>query len=170
MKLKIKITAICICSVLIASCNDSEKTLTQEEKEQIKTEVINSIENHVKDIVNQDYDEVMKFYVKDDYILFGDGAYWGDYKTVDDIWGTWLPRWKKITKWELKNHKVHVFSRDAAIDYVEWTHERTEENGDTTKAYGFWVWGLQSYPEGWKSVNAAIDHIYTAGPNAKNTD
>jgi hypothetical protein len=167
MKLKLLIESTCIFSVLIGSCNHTEKPLTHEEKEQIKSEVISSIEIHVKDIIKQDYPEVMKFYFKDDYILFGDGNYWGDYKTVDDIWGKWLPRWKQISKWELKNHKVHVFSRDAAIDYVEWIHERVEEDGDTTKAYGFWVWGMQRFPDGWKSVNAAIDHTYTAGPNVK---
>lgn len=81
----------------------------------------------------------MNYYVNEDYIVFGDGKYWGDYNTVDDIWGSALPAWKAIMKWELKNHKVHVFSREAAIDYVEWEHERIEEKGDTTKAFGFWV-------------------------------
>lgn len=170
MKLHALIPVICIFSIIIVSCNHTDKQLTGQEIKQIETEVIRSIENHVQDIINQDYDEVMKFYMKDDYILFGDGNYWGDYETVDDIWGTWLPRWEKITKWELKNHKVHVFSKDAAIDYVEWIHERIEEDGDTTKAYGSWAWGMQKFPEGWKSIGAMIDHRYTAGPNAKNVD
>lgn len=161
---------IFIIIVMIISCNQSERPLTSKEKEQIKTEVIASIEKHVHDIIRQDYNEVMKFYVKEDYFVFGNGTYWGDYSTVDDIWKTWLPKWKAITKWDLKNHKVHVFSKNAAIDFVEWDHERIEEDGDTTKAYGFWVWGMQRFPEGWKSVNAAIDHRYTAGPNAEKVD
>ena len=165
MKLNILISALFI---LIISCKPTEKLLNKVEKEQIKTEVISSIENHVDDLISQDYNNVMQFYVKEDYVIFGDGAYWGDYKTVDDIWKTWLPKWKKITKWNLKNHKVHVYSRNAAVDYVEWEHERIEENGDITKAYGFWVWGMQRYEDGWKSVNVAIDHRYTAGPNVKN--
>jgi ketosteroid isomerase-like protein len=170
MKRSISMITSCIFSVLIVSCNHTDTPLTEEEKELIKIEVINSIENHVQDIINQDYDDVMKFYVEDDYILFGDGTYWSDYETVDDIWGTWLPRWKKITKWELKNHKVHVFSTNAAIDYVEWIHERIEEDGDTTKAYGSWAWAMQKFPEGWRSTGAMIDHRYTAGPNAENVD
>ncbi len=36
----------------------------------------------------------MKFYVKENYILYGDGKYWGDYNAVYYIWGTWLPKWK----------------------------------------------------------------------------
>ncbi len=170
MKLRILLNFICFFLLSLVSCNYTEKPLDQEEKQQIKTEVISSIENHIVDLVNQDYNKVMKFYVKDDYILFGDGKYWGNYKTVDDIWGTWLPRWEKITKWELKNHKVHVFSRDAAIDYVEWVHERIEEDGDTTKAYGSWAWSMQKFPEGWKSVGTMIDHRYTSGPNTRNND
>lgn len=170
MKLRILIPVICSISILNISCNSAENPLTQEDKERIETEVISSIETHVQDIINQDYPDVMKFYVKDDYILFGDGKYWGDYETVDDIWGTWLPRWKKITKWELKNHNVLVLSEDAAIDYVEWIHERIEENGDTTKAYGSWAWAMQKFPEGWKSIGAMIDHRYTAGPMAESTE
>lgn len=170
MKLQGLISVISFVSILIISCNSTEKPLSQNKRELIKAEVISSIENHVQDIINQDYQEVMKFYVKDDYILFGDGTYWGDYKTVDDIWGTWLPRWKKIAKWDLKNHKVLVFSEEGAIDYVEWIHERIEENGDTTKAYGSWAWTMQKFPEGWKSVGAMIDHRYTAGPMVESTD
>lgn len=168
MRYQINKITICTCFVLMVSCNQAEEPISEGEKEQIKAEVIASIEKHVEDIISQDYDEVMKFYVKENYILFGDGNYWGDYATVDNIWRTWLPKWKVITQWNLKNHKVHVFSRDAAIDYVEWEHERIEENGDTTKAYGFWAWGMERYPEGWKSVSTAIDHRYTTGPNANN--
>lgn len=162
-----RIIKICLCAVVIFSCQQHADTFSESEKKQVETEVIASIEKHVHDIISRDYNKVMTFYVKEGYTLFGDGTYWGDYKTVDDIWGTWLPKWRAITSWELKNHKVNVFSKDAAVDYVEWEHERIEENGDTTKAYGFWVWGMQRYPDGWKSISAAIDHRYTAGPNVK---
>lgn len=167
MKFKIPSSTIISCIVVLVSCNSVEEPLTREEKEKIKAEVISDIEQHVSDIISQDYNKVMQFYVKEDYILFGDGTYWGDYTRIDNIWKTWLPKWKAITKWTMKNHKVHVYSRNAAVDYVEWEHERIEENGDTTRAYGFWVWGMQRYPKGWKSVNAAVDHRYIAGPNSK---
>ncbi|GAA4457112.1 hypothetical protein GCM10023189_27330 [Nibrella saemangeumensis] len=153
---------------LVVSCDSTEKPLNPKEKEQIKAEVISSIEKHVDDIISRDYNKVMRFYVKDDYVLYGDGTYWGDYATIDSIWKTWLPKWKLITKWKMKNHKVHVYSRNAAVDFVEWEHERIEENGDTTRAYGFWVWEMQRFPDGWKSTSAAVDHRYTAGPNVKN--
>lgn len=170
MNRKIAILSICVFLLLSISCSHNGSQLTVEEREQIKTEVVASIETHVADIINQDYEKVMEFYVKENYILFGDGKYWGDYNTVDDIWGTWLPKWQKITEWELKNHKVQVFSRDGAIDYVEWTHERIEEDGDTTKAYGSWAWAMKKFPEGWKSSGAMIDHRYTAGPITRNNE
>ncbi len=167
MKFKRVVLAMFAFMTLIMSCNSTEDSLSPKQKEQIKSEVISSIEKHVGDIISQDYNKVMQFYVKDDYVLFGDGTYWGDYKTIDTIWKTWLPKWKAITKWNMKNHKVHVYSINAAVDFVEWEHERIEENGDTTRAYGFWVWGMQRFPDGWKSINAAVDHRYTAGPNVK---
>jgi hypothetical protein len=153
--------------ILFASCNSAEKPLNSKEKEQVKSEVIASLEKHVGDIVNMDYDKVMPFYVKEDYVLFGDGKYWGDYSTIDDIWKKCFSSWKVIIKWKMKNHKVHVYSKNSAVDYVEWEHARIGENGDTAKAYGFWVWGMQRFPEGWRSVNAAVDHRYTLLPTTK---
>jgi hypothetical protein len=153
--------------ILFASCNSTEKPLSSKENEQIKSEVIASLEKHVGDIVNMDYNKVMPFYVKEDYVLFGDGKYWGDYSRIDDIWKKCFTTWKKIIKWKMKNHKVHVFSKNSAVDYVEWDHERVDANGDTVKGYGSWVWGMQRFPEGWKSVNAAVDHRYTLLPTTK---
>lgn len=164
MKSKILVFATCILSVLLISCKSNKQTteaLSNDEIKQIKTEVIQSIANHIEVLKRLDYQEAMKFYTKENYIVFGDGKYWGDYSTVDDIWKTWLPRWKAITKWDLKNQKVHVFSKNSAIAYVEWDHARIEEDGSNTKAYGFWVFGMQRFQEGWKAVNSAIDHRYT---------
>ncbi|MGB5274938.1 MAG: nuclear transport factor 2 family protein [Flavobacteriaceae bacterium] len=164
MKSKILVFATCILSVLLISCKSNKQTteaLSNDEIKQIKTEIIESIANHIEVLKRLDYEEAMKFYTKENYMVFGDGKYWGDYSTVDDIWKTWLPRWKAITKWDLKNQKVHVFSRKSAIAYVEWDHARIEEDGSDTKAYGFWVFGMQRFQEGWKAVNSAIDHRYT---------
>ncbi len=102
MKRAISMIISCIFSVLVVSCNHTDTPLTKEEKEPIKFEVINSIENHVEDIINQDYDEVMRFYVKDDFILFGDGTYWGDYETVDEIWGNLAAPMEKNYKMGIK--------------------------------------------------------------------
>ena len=159
-----KILVFSLISIFLFSCNPGKQTegpLSIGEIEQIKTEVIASIENHIEVLKKLDYEEAMKFYNDENYIVFGDGKYWGDYSTIDNIWKTYLPKWRAITKWDLKNQKVHVFSRNSAIAYVEWDHARIEENGDGTKAYGFWVFGMQKFPDGWKSVNFAIDHRYT---------
>jgi len=164
MESKISIFTTCILSVLLISCKSSNQTaeeLSDNEIEQIKTEVIESIANHMEVLKRLDYEEAMKFYTKENYVIFGDGKYWGDYSAIDDIWKTWLPRWKEITKWDLKSQKIHVFSRNSAIAYVEWNHARIEEDGSDTKSYGFWVFGMQRFQEGWKSVNCAIDHRYT---------
>ena len=162
--MRVKAIILITWAMLIISCNKTEEHLTPEEKEQIKTEVISSIEKHVEDIISQDYNKVMQFYNKDDYVIYGDGTYWGDYSAIDDIWKTWLPKWQAITKWTAENHKIHVYSRDAAVDIMEWDHERIEEDGDTTRAYGSFVWGMQRFPDGWKSVYMVVDHRYTAGP------
>ncbi len=153
-------SVICI---LLFSCNPvklAEKPIPNEEMEQIKIEVIASITNHIEVLKTLDYKKAMKFYHDENYIVFGDGKYWGDYSTIDDIWKSYLPKWRAIKKWDLKTQKVHVFSRSSAIAYVEWDHARIEENGNETRAYGFWVFGMQKFQDGWKSVNFAIDHRY----------
>ena len=150
--------------ILIISCNSTEKHLTPKEDEKVKAEVISSIEKHVKDIISQDYNKVMQFYNKDNYVIYGDGKYWGDYSAIDGIWKKWLPRWQAITKWIPKDHKVYVYSKDEAVVIMGWDHERIEEDGEVVKAYGSFVWGMQRFTDGWKSIYMVVDHRYTAGP------
>lgn len=83
--MRVKSIILITWTVLIISCNKTEEPLTPEEKEHIKTEVVSSIEKHVEDIIDQDYNEVMQFYNKEDYVMYGDGTYWGDYSAIDDI-------------------------------------------------------------------------------------
>ena len=71
--------------MILFSCNQLEKPLSVAEKEKIKEEIITAYENHIQDLMNLDYEEIMKFYPKD-HIIFGDGKYWGDYDTIDKIW------------------------------------------------------------------------------------
>ena len=85
MESKILVFTTCILSVLLVSCNSSNQTaeeLSNNEIEQIKTEVIGSIANHIEVLKRLDYEEAMKFYTKENYIVFGDGKYWGDYSSL----------------------------------------------------------------------------------------
>ena len=155
---------MCLCLI---SCDQLEQHvgLSVNEKSQIKEEIIESYEKHINDLKNLDYEEVMKYYANtDDHILFGDGSEWGDYNTVDAIWRSFCTQdVKSILKWELSNHQVHVFSRDAASYLVQFDNERIQANGDTTKVTGCFSYGMLKIDNKWKVVTTHVSHNYKIG-------
>jgi hypothetical protein len=153
--------------LLLSSCQQ-ESQLSSEEVAQIKADIIKRSEKHAQDLVNLDYKAVMTFYGNvDDCILFGDGNYWGDYITVDQIWKSFTGGVKHMFKWDLKNHKIHVFSKNAASYLVEFDNERIERNGDTTKVTGCFSYGMQKIDGDWKAVTIHVTHNYKAGYGAE---
>jgi hypothetical protein len=154
-------------TLILAGCGQQEGKLSAEEITQIKNDIIKSSEKHAQDLVNLDYKEVMKFYGDvEDHILFGDGFYWGDYLSVDGIWRDFTGGVKKMMKWDLKNHKIHVFSKSAASYLVEFDNERIEGSGDTTKVTGCFSYGMQKIDGRWKAVTGHVTHNYKQGYGA----
>ncbi len=146
----------------LSNCNQKEDKLSASELEQIKSEIIKRSEKHASDLENLDYKSVMSFYANtQDFIVFGDGYYWGDYLTMDGVWKSILGNggWKKMLKWDLKNHKVYAFSPDAASYLVEFDHEHIEPNGDTARSSGCFTYGMQKIKGDWKAVTAHVTHI-----------
>ncbi len=146
-------------ALLLVGCTQQSMPLSVGEVEQVTNDIIKRSEKHASDLENLDYKSVMTFYA-DDLIVFGDGYYWGDYSTMDGIWKDILERkWKKMLKWDLQNHKVHVFSRDAASYLVEFDHVHLIENGDTVRSSGCFTYGMQKIDGEWKAVTAHASHI-----------
>ncbi len=144
----------------ILSCSHKPDPLTASEIEQIKNEIIQRSEKHASDLENMDHKSVMTFYSKD-HIFFGDGYYWGDYLTVDGVWNQCLGDggWKKMLYWNLQNHKVHVFNKDAASYLVEFDHKHLEQNGDTVGSSGCFTYGMERINGEWKAVTGHVTHI-----------
>lgn len=143
-------------------CNQNEQKLSADEISRIKNEIIGRSEKHARDLENLDYKSVMTFYANiDDFIVFGDGYYWGDYQTIDGVWNEILGKggWKKMLKWDLKNHQIHVFSRNAASYLVEFDHEHLSATGDTARSSGCFTYGMQKIDGDWKAVTAHVSHI-----------
>src|SRR5688572_17953756 len=87
--------------------------LSADEIAQIKSDIIKRSEKHAKDLIKLDHKAVMTFYGDiDDFVVFGDGYYWGDYKTIDGIWKDFTGNVKKVLKWDFYNPKIHVFTKD----------------------------------------------------------
>lgn len=148
-------------AMTLFSCRQKEEKLSIAEREQIKTDIIRQSEKHASDLENLDYKGVMTFYANtEDFIIFGDGYYWGDHQTIDLLWKDILEReWKKILKWDLKNHKIHVFSSDAASYLVEFDHIHIAATGDTGRSSGCFTYGMQKIDGVWKAVTVHVSHI-----------
>jgi len=146
--------------VLVISCSQQSGKLSNNEIEQIKNEIIARSEKQAHDLENLDYKSVMMFYAKD-LIVFGDGYYWGDYLTMDGIWKDILGEggWKKMLKWDLQNHKIHVYSKNAASYLVEFDHEHLNKKGDTIRSSGCFTYGMQKINGEWKAVTVHVSHI-----------
>ncbi len=148
---------------LLVSCSQQDSQLTAEEIAQIKKNIIESSEAHAQAIENLDYEESMKYYGGvEDFVIFGDGYYWGDYKTGEAIWKDFLnPKiWKGKFKWDLSNHKIHVLSKDAASYLVEFDHERISIDEDTTKGHGSFSYGMKKIGGNWKIVTVHVTQNY----------
>ena len=166
MKSKILKISMFSSLIIILSCNMVEKPLTLKEKDNIKEELITTYMDHVEDLMSLDYKEMMKFYPKE-HILYGDGKYWGDYNTTDEIWKGFTSGVKEMIKWDVDNHKIFVHNKNAASYLVEFVNWRVEGTGDTTKVDGSFSFGMQRYPDGWKAATVNVTHNYTAGPWVK---
>lgn len=148
-------------ALFLLGCNQQEEPLSADEIAQIKNDIIKRSEKNARDLENLDYKAVMTFYGDvDDFVVFGDGYYWGDYKTIDGIWKDFTGGVKQMLKWEVYNPKIHVFSKDAASCLVEFYHERIEAKGDTTKGHGCFSFGMQKMDEDWKVVTMHVTHNY----------
>jgi PBP1b-binding outer membrane lipoprotein LpoB len=69
--------------LFIIGCSEKTNSLSVEEKEKIKNEVIETYKQHTEDIKRLDYKALMSYYVNDpETALFVDGHYWGGYCLV----------------------------------------------------------------------------------------
>ena len=159
-------SAFVLFALALISCQVAEEPLTIEEKENIKKEIIEAYDGHIEDLMNLDYEEMMKFYPKE-HIIYGDGEYWGDYDKIDEIWRGFTSSVQVMLRWDVDNHQIFLHNRNAASYLVEFINWRIEENGDTTKVHGSFSFGMQHYPDGWKAVTQNVTHHYTAGPWVK---
>ena len=147
--------------LILFGCRQQEKPLSANEIAQIKIDIIRRSEKHAQDLENLDYKAVMTFYGNvDDFIVFGDGYYWGGYALIDAMWKDFTGGVKKMLIWDMYNPKIHVFSTDAASCLVEFYNERIEANGDTTKGHGCFSFGMKKIDGDWKAVTMHVTHNY----------
>lgn len=155
--------------LLFTACKEQHGEMSPEEINELKNEIITSYEKHIDDLIRLDYDALMPYYINsEEFVLFGDGNYWGGYETGDEIWKSFTADVDTMLSWDLSNHHVYLFSRDAASYLVEFDNVRVEANGDTTKVNGCFSYGMQKIDGDWKVATVHVTHNYTAGPWVKN--
>ncbi len=148
--------------MLTGSCRQKERNLSGSEIAQIKNDIIKKSEKHASDLENHDLKAVLTFYADTaDFVIFGDGYYWGDYQTAEGVLNGMVGKdgWRKMLKWDLRNHKVYVFSENAASHLVEFDHEHLDTGGDTIRSSGCFTYGMQKIRGEWKAVTVHVSHI-----------
>ncbi|MCM8568555.1 LptF/LptG family permease [Gramella jeungdoensis] len=157
MRLRIILPVLLFGQLIMFSQNEN---LTEKEVEQIKKEIIQRAEKQATDLQNLDYEQIMTFYADvDDFIVYGDGYYWGDYITIDRLWKSFTKNVKENT-WTFSNPKIHVFNKDVASLLVEFDHHRTHPNGAKRGGHGCFSFGLQKIESDWKVVTMHVTHNY----------
>ena len=150
--------SLLICSQLKLYGQDSQ--LSEKEIEEIKREIIKRAEKQENDLNKLDYEEIMTFYADvDDFIIFGDGYYWGDYITIDLIWKSFTTNVKENI-WEFSNPKILVFTKDIASLLVEFDHKRINQNGENVGGHGCFSLAMQRIDGDWKVVTMHVTHNY----------
>ena len=152
-----------ICAV---GCDETDTTLSTADKEKIKNEVIESYKKHIEDLKRLDYKAMMTYFINNgEEVLFIDGKYWdGGYKKIDEIWKNFCEKVDTIIYWNLINHHVYPFSKDAASYLVEFDNLRIEKTGDTIMGPGSFSLGMQKINGSWKIATADATHNYTKAP------
>jgi len=151
--------------ILIVGCTEKVRSLSETEKKEIESEIIESYQKHIEDLKRLDYDALMPYYVNnEEQAVFVDGKYWGGYETIDKIWKDFCENTDTIIYWNLSNHHVFPFSSDAASYLVEFDNLRTHTNGDTVMGPGSFAFGMQKIKGNWKIATVHATHNYTKAP------
>jgi len=142
---------------LIVSC---QKQIEKTAKTDQKTAISKMYRIHVEDLKNLDHAKLMTHYADvDDHILFGDGEYWGNYQTVNDIWKNFIGDTKEILIWNLSNEHINLLSDNSASYLMEYYNERIDNKGDTLKVRGSAGYGLRKIENKWRIVTTNVSHI-----------
>ncbi|WP_222707947.1 hypothetical protein [Flagellimonas hymeniacidonis] len=95
----------------------------------------------------------------DDHILFGDGQYWGNYQTVNDIWKNFIGDTQEILVWNLSNEHINLLSNNSASYITEYYNQRINNKGDTIKVRGSVGYGLIKVKSEWRIVTTNVSHF-----------
>ena len=151
--LPIKISVLLLLFLTRCSNKESLQTeLSNSEKDDIKKEIIQIVDNYFESVKSNDIEEILIFWSNsDDFIHAGDGSIFGGYKE----WSSYLREWtnpdRKWLYWNNKDIHVIVIDRIAA-SYTMNFENAFIEKGDTIKVKGSWTYVFRKENSEWKVV------------------
>ena len=126
----------------------------------LQNEISEMYDRHIEDLKNLDHPKLMTHYLDaDDHVLFGDGEYWGNYQTVNDIWKRFIGDTREILIWSLSEEHITLLSNDSASYLMEYYNERINNEGDTLKVRGSVGYGLRKVESKWRIVTTNVSHF-----------
>ena len=143
-------------ALITMSCVNQEQQnlteLSQEEKENIKVEISNAVDNYNKAITSNDIDNMINFWSdSEEFIHAGDGMVVGGYEE----WTNWLRDWfnpeRNWLYWRGSNVNIVVLSKEAAL-YTYKFEDAYVDGVDTTRVEGAWTFVFRKENSDWKVI------------------
>jgi hypothetical protein len=158
--------------LLILSCtSQKEKPMSQQEKDQIRNEVITITDNHMMTIVNKDLDGLMNFCQESpEWItLNADGTSW-DYKTARQAFVSIFDSTASF-KWTRIRQEFNIISREVVITALFSKEETVLKSGDriTYDSHAYTI-VFRKISDQWKMIyshDSGIPVIEKAAPVKK---
>jgi ketosteroid isomerase-like protein len=137
------------------------EVLTEEEKEQIELEILQTVEDYVEKVKSRDLEGILSFWSdSEDFIHAGDGSIFGGYEK----WSNWIRRHitndaiEEYLYWNNTDIHVIVLARNAAA-YTMNFENAFMENSETRKVTGSWTYVFRKSESCWQVVMSNGTHI-----------
>ena len=134
--------------------------LTPEEREAIRAQIQQALDDYGEAVRNKDLEAQLRFWSdSDDFVFAGDGVILGGY----DEWAAELTRSTEETaewlRWDWFNFHIAVLSRDAASATIEFDVHKTTTDGGAWARTGSWTYVFKRFDTAWRVIQTNGYHI-----------
>lgn len=155
-----KVLSLFLMLTLVSCQAEPSQTLdlSESEKESIKSQITQRVEDYYEAVTNNKIEEILNFWSdSEEFIHAGDGSILGGYQE----WSSWLKEWNNPARDWLywNNEDIHVIVLDKNIATYTMNFENAYvENMDTSRTTGAWTFVFRKDEETWKVIASNGTH------------
>ena len=147
--------------VLLSNCS-IEQDISEEEKQQISTEIKNRLQGYSNALQLKDLEWFQGFWSNEaDFVFAGDGQLKTDYDaTITQACNDLFHNLKEVLHFKFSNDHITVLNKDAASYVVNFDWGMLMHSGDTVQSKGSWLYVFKKSNDQWRVVHSAGTHNY----------